>query len=101
MSRFEDDSELEEIIRDQHVTFKGMSQLAAERRYIDELKAAVPYYGSSFFAAKVMVQQTDDDDERTEPHPAIAVSMNGIYVLTGWNLSEQDFFDYETITSGL
>lgn len=100
LDRFEDPGELESVIQEQHETLKGVSRLDAEQRYLKVLKGDVPYFGASFFATRVMMQETDaDDDERTQPQPAIiAVSFNGIFLLSGWNLTEQEYFNYETIT---
>ena len=99
MDQFYDDNALEDAIRAQHRKLLGTSRLAAERRYIAELMDLVPYFGASFFACKAMVQETEAEEDRSDPVPAImAISFDGIFLLSGWNLSQQDYFSYETIT---
>lgn len=100
LERFENVEDVEQLIQGQHESLAGMPRLAAEQQYLEELKAEVQCYGASFYACNVMIQETDDDeDERTEAFSAIvAVSMNGIYLLSGWNWTEQEYFNYETIT---
>jgi hypothetical protein len=98
-SRFDTDEALEDMIRDQHKGLVGTSRFDAECRYMETINKHVDYYGSSFFAARVMRQATDSEDERTEPQAAIvAISFNGIYLLSGWNLSQQSYHSYEVIT---
>ena len=99
MGRFDSKEDLEDIIRDEHVRLAGTSSFAAECQYMSVIKQHVDYYGSSFFAVRVMVQATDEEEERSEPQPAIvAISFNGIYLLSGWNLSIQDFHSFEVVT---
>ncbi len=99
MDQFYDENALEDAIRAQHRKLTGTSRLVAERRYIAELMDLVPYFGASFFACKAMVQETEAEEDRSDPVPAIvAISFDGIFLLSGWNLSQQDYFSFETIT---
>ena len=99
MSRYDNDEALEDAIREEHVSMVGMSCFKAECRYMDLVKGHVDYYGSSFFAVRVMVQETDIEEERSDPEPAIiAISFDGIFLLSGWNLSVQNFHSFEVVT---
>ena len=99
MSRFNSEEDLEDMIRGEHMNVVGLSKFDAERRYMDTIKKQVEYYGATFFAVRLMVQATDSEDERSEPQPAIvAISFDGIFILSGWNLAAQDFHSYEVVT---
>jgi hypothetical protein len=99
MSSFDGDEELEDTIREEHIRLVGTSRFQAEQRYMDLVKSHVDCYGASFFAVRVMVQATDSEDERSEPEPAIvAISFDGIFLMSGWNLSVQSFHSFEVVT---
>ena len=45
------------------------------------------------------VPETDIEEERSDPEPAIiAISFDGIFLLSGWNLSVQNFHSFEVVT---
>ena len=99
MGRFNDDDELEDMVQEEHMQLVGTSRFEAERRYMQVIKSHVEYYGASFFAVRVMVQATDSEEDRSAPQPAIvAVSFEGIFLLSGWNLSKQEFHSFEVVT---
>merc|ERR1711871_343549 len=58
-----------------------------------------PYFGGLFFAAKLMQQNAGDALSRSSPRDVIAcVSIDGVHILSGWNLVVDETYKFEEIT---
>ena len=72
--------------------------ISYEHHVLEVVSNAIPYYGSSFFPVKVMVQDVHQNGSRSRPTEQIcAVGNDGIHLLSGWNLTVDEYFPYSNI----
>ena len=72
--------------------------ISYEHHVLEVVSNAIPYYGSSFFPVKVMVQDVNQNGSRSRPTEQIcAVGNDGIHLLSGWNLTVDEYFPYSNI----
>ena len=72
--------------------------ISYEHHVLEVVSNAIPYYGSSFFPVKVMVQDVHQNGSRSRPKEQIcAVGNDGIHLLSGWNLTVDEYFPYSNI----
>eukprot|EP00943_MAST-04B_sp_MAST-4B-sp1_P008361 g8361.t1 len=72
--------------------------ISYEHHVLEIVSNAIPYYGSSFFPVKVMIQDVEQQSARSTPEEKIcAVGNDGIHLLSGWNLSVDEYFAYSNI----
>ena len=72
--------------------------LSCETRILEVVSNAVSYYGSSFFPVKSMLQDIEQKGARSKPVEKIcAVSNDGIHLLSGWNLTLDEYYPYSSI----
>jgi len=72
--------------------------ISYEHHVLEIVSNAIPYYGSSFFPVKVMIQDIGQESARSSPEEKIcAVSNDGIHLLSGWNLTVDEYFAYSNI----
>ena len=72
--------------------------ISCEQHILEVVSNAVSYYGSSFFPVKSMLQDIEQKGARSKPVEKIcAVSNDGIHLLSGWNLTLDEYYPYSSI----
>jgi|EP00945_MAST-04E_sp_MAST-4E-sp1_P000688 hypothetical protein len=98
MDRFGHDSVERDVLAEVNALSKNQSALSVELELIEMVEDAVAYYGASMFAVKVMTQDSQQQGERSPPKQAMcAVSNDGIYLLSGWNLTFSEYYPFSNI----
>ena len=76
----------------------GNTAISLELQVIEMVEDACPFFGASMFPVNLLTQDEKQVGPRSEPKPVLcAVSNDGIYLLTGWNLSFSEYYAYSNI----